>query len=149
MGINTIITNKKANFEYSILDKETVGVKLMGSELKSLRASKVSFEQSFVHIDINTNTVLIKNMYIKNSLNNAYSHGETRDRVLLMTKHQIKKWSKEISLKGNTVIPMKGFFDENNRFKLELGLAKGKKLYDKRADIKEKDIKRDNDRNYN
>lgn len=148
MGINTIITNKKANFEYSILDKETVGVKLMGSELKSLRASKVSFEQSFVHIDINTNTVLIKNMYIKNSLNNAYSHGEIRDRVLLMTKHQIKKWSKEISLKGNTVIPMRGFFDENNRFKLELGLAKGKKLYDKRADIKEKDIKRNNEREW-
>jgi SsrA-binding protein len=82
-------------------------------------------------------------------INSAYSHEEYRDRVLLMTKKQINKWLKELKVKGITIVPSRAFFDKNGRFKIDICLVKGKKLYDKKDTIKDRDIKRDTDRELN
>jgi SsrA-binding protein len=138
-----MITNRDVKFNYHILETETAGIMLMGSEIKSLRLGKANLTEAFIWIDIENNSIYIKNMYIKNELNNAYSHEELRDRKLLMTKKQIFKWHKETSIKGITIIPVKGFFDSKNRFKLEVALGKGKKMYDKRNKIREQDLDRE------
>lgn len=137
------VVNKKAKFDYFILESETAGIILMGSELRPLRTGKVSITEAFIWINIDKNEVWIKNMYIKNELNSAYTHEELRDRKLLLTKKQIKKWGKELINKGITVIPLRGFFDAKNKFKLDIALAKGKNNPDKRNSIKEKDIQRE------
>ncbi len=139
----SIISNNKARFEYHILETEVAGVMLYGSEIKSLREGKAGLAEAFIWIDTVNNAVWIKNMYIKNEINNSYSHGEFRERKLLMTKKQLIKWSQETSTKGVTIVPLKGFFDKKNCFKIEIALAKGKKLYDKRDSIKKKDVERD------
>ncbi len=140
------ISNNKARFEYHIIETEVAGVLLYGSEIKSLREGKAGLAEAFIWIDEENNAVWIKNMYIKNEINNSYSHTEFRERKLLLTKKQLLKWSKETATKGVTIIPLKGFFDARNRFKIEIALAKGKKLYDKRDSIKKKDIERDTQR---
>lgn len=134
-----MIQNKKATYEYFIIEKEIAGIMLEGSELKPLRNARASLSESYIYIDKLTEEVWIKNMYIKNDNNNAYSHNEYRDRKLLMTKKQIKKWLKIMETQRLTIMPLKGFFDAKQHFKIEVFLAKGKKLYDKRSTIKEKD----------
>ncbi len=134
-----MIKNRKATYEYFIIEKEVAGIILMGSEMKPLRENHASIAESYIYIDKLTEEVFIKNMYIKNTNNNAYSHDEYRERKLLMTKKQIRKWLKVMETQKLTIMPLKAFFDNNNRFKVELFLAKGKKLYDKRQDIKAKD----------
>jgi SsrA-binding protein len=141
--MSATITNNKARFEYHIIETETAGVLLYGSELKSLRQGKAGLAEAFIWIDVENKAVWIKNMYIKNELNNAYSHEELRERKLLLTKKQMMKWFAETGTKGVSIIPLKGFFDKNNRFKIEIALAKGKKLYDKRNSIRERDLDRD------
>ena len=140
------INNNKARFEYHIIETEVAGVLLYGSEIKSLRDGKAGIGEAFIWIDTDNNAVWLKNMYIKNEINNSYSHGEFRDRKLLLTKKQLLKWSKESDIKGITIIPLKGFFDAKGLFKIEIALAKGKKLYDKRESIKKKDVERDTQR---
>jgi len=143
MNIKAVISNNKARYEYEFLEQETAGVMLMGSEIKPLTEGKAGLTEAFVWIDIENNAVWIKNMYIKNTNNNAYSHEEYRERKLLMTKKQVVKWSKLVETKGVTIIPIKGFFDNRNKYKIELALAKGKKLFDKRNTIKERDVNKD------
>ena len=143
MEEKTVLSNRKASFDYYISNKEIAGVKLMGSEIKSLFNGKGGISEAFIWIDIENHAVWIKNMYIKNEINNAYSHGEFRERKLLMTKKQIIKWYEESSIKGMTILPLRGFFDYKNKFKIEIGLGKGKKDYDKRNVIKGKDIDKD------
>lgn len=149
MKNETVSSNKKVGYEYFIIETETVGVVLIGSELKPLMDKKCSITEAYIYIDSLTNTVHIKNMYIKNMINSAYSHEEYRDRVLLMTKKQINKWLKELKVKGITIVPSRAFFDKNGRFKIDICLVKGKKLYDKKDTIKDRDIKRDTDRELN
>lgn len=141
-----MIKNKKANFEYFVLETETVGIMLQGSELLALRNGEAHINDAFIFIDIQNNSVWIKNMFIKNNMNNAYSHVELRDRKLLMTKKQIKKWFKELKVTGITIIPLSAYFNKNNKYKLDIALAKGKKTYNKKDQIKEKDIKRQTER---
>lgn len=141
-----MIQNKKASWEYFILETETAGIMLKGSELVSLRNGDANITEAFIFIDALTNSIWIKNMYIQNKSFTSYSHIELRDRKLLMTKKQIKKWVIETKVRGITIIPLKGYFDKNNKFKLDICLAKGKKNYDKKEKIKEKDIKRETDR---
>lgn len=131
--------NRKAKHEYFIIEEEIAGIILKGSELKPLRDNQASISEAYIYIA--DNEIWIKNMYIKNINNNDYSHVELRDRKLLLTKKQIKKWYKRIQTEKLTIVPLSGFFDEKNRFKLKIFLAKGKKLYDKRNSLKEKDIK--------
>lgn len=135
------IKNRRANFDYQILETEVAGVKLMGSELKPLRAGKCSISECYIYIKEDDNSVWIKNMYIKNESNNAYSHEEIRDRRLLMTKKQVKHYIDELQVRGITIVPIKGYFDERQNFKLLIGLAKGKKNYDKKESIKANDAK--------
>jgi SsrA-binding protein len=143
------LTNNKAKFEYHILESEIVGIVLIGSEVSPLKESKASITESFVWIDEDNNSVYIKNMYIKNEINSAYTHEEFRERKLLMTKKQIKKWAKEVATQGVTIVPLRAFFDTRNRLKLEIALCRGKKLYDKRNTLKTRDIERYNQRELN
>lgn len=144
--MKNVVNNKRAYFDYEILDKEIVGVVLLGSELKPLRNGKVSIKESYVFIDTENNCPIIKNMYISEITNTTYVHEETRDRRLLMKKKDVLKWEKKMKSGGITIVALRGFFDEKNRFKLEIGLAKGKKEYDKRqAEKKRSDIKINND----
>jgi SsrA-binding protein len=134
-----MIRNKRAKYDYFVIEEETAGVMLMGSEVKALRDNHASIAEAYVYIDKETQEVWIKGMYIKNTTNNAFSHEEYRDRKLLMTKKQIKKWSKRMEVEHLTIMASSAFFDKNNRFKMNIFLAKGKKLYDKRNSLKEKD----------
>ena len=147
--IKVVASNRDARFSYEILETEVVGIMLMGSELKPLRAGKAGINESYIWIDIEKNSVYIKNMYIKNEMNNAYSHEEFRVRKLLMTKKQITKWFEQASIKGVSIIPLQAYFDEKNRLKLEIALGKGKKMYDKRNSIRDQDVKRDTERELN
>jgi SsrA-binding protein len=138
--INVSVSNKEAYYNYHISDTVVAGIILEGTEIKPMIAGHVTINKSFVTIN-DKNDVIIKNMYIKNVNNNAFSHTEIHDRKLLMTKHQIAKWQKELKIKGTTIVCTKLFYD-GRRFKLELGLARGKKLHDKRDAIKERDLSR-------
>ncbi len=138
-----MILNRKSSYDYYIIETEVAGIILQGSELKSLREGKAGIAEAFIWIDEENLAVYIKNMFIKNEINNAYSHVELRERKLLMTKKQILKWVKESETKGMAIVPLRGFFDKRNKFKIEIALGKGKKLFDKRNVIKEKDVARD------
>jgi len=131
-----ICTNSKAKYEYSILDTYECGIVLFGTEIKSIRASSVNIKDSFA--TIRNNEVFIHNMHIspyeKGNINNK---DPLRTRKLLLHKSEILKISIELRKQGLTLIPISLYF-KDNRVKLELGLAKGKKLYDKRQDIAKK-----------
>lgn len=141
-----IVNNKKAKFDYEILDTEVAGIMLEGSEMKPLRDGKCSISESYIYIDEINNCVIIKNMYIAEDPKSSYSHKENRDRKLLLTKQQIEKWLKKTRSGGITIVPLKGFFNNNNIFKMEIALGKGKKNYDKRNSIRDKNIKREIER---
>ena len=139
-----IATNRKAGFEYFLLDKYQAGIALKGSEVKSIRNSGVVLDDSFVVI--RGTKVLLKNMYIKQyEKTSSFVLDERRDRQLLLNKKEILKLSRELKDIGLTIIPTKIYF-ENNLVKLEICLAKGKKLYDKRDSIKQKELLREKSR---
>lgn len=141
-----VIENRKANFEYIILDKILAGVELMGTEVKSLRESKASISEAYCHI-IN-NEIFIKGMHISDYKEIKHTnHDTTRDRKLLLHKREIGKLSKSIKEKGLTIIPLSVRLSDTGFFKIEIALAKGKKTHDKRESIKEKDIKRELEKN--
>lgn len=140
------IKNRKASFDYHFEDTQVAGIVLTGSEIKSLREGKASLVEGFIFI--NDDEMWVRKMYIAPYENGGYSnHVAVRDRKLLMTKKQIKDWNNIMEVNQSfTIVPVKGFFNKKGIFKLEIALAKGKKNYDKRESIKEKDIKRDLDR---
>ena len=139
-----ISLNRRASFEYFLLDKYIAGIALVGSEVKSLRMGGVSMEDSFVVIR-GTN-VILKNMYIKPyEKTSTFAVDERRDRKLLLNKREILKLDRELKDVGLTIVPTKLFF-EKNLVKIEIVLAKGKKLYDKRESIKQKEILRQKSR---
>ena len=135
-----ICNNKKASFEYFILDKYEAGIKLKGTEIKSIRAGKVSINDAYVVIK--DNKVYILNMFIgKYDFGNIFNHDELRTRELLLNKSEIRKLANKVKLEGLTIVALKAYFKES-LVKIEIGLAKGKKNYDKREVIKERDEKR-------
>lgn len=135
------IRNRKANFEYSFTDKFVAGIQLMGTEIKSIRDSKVSINEAYCFIK--NEEIFIKNMdiaiYEAGSYNN---HEPKRDRKLLLTKTEIKKIIRKMKDKGLTLIPLFLFINEKGYAKIEIGIGKGKKLYDKRDTIKDRDNKK-------
>ena len=145
--MKSITKNKKAYFEYQILDKYTAGIKLQGSEVKSIRAGKVSIIESYCFIS--NDEIFIKGMHVtEHKEGGKYNnHNPTRDRKLLMKKKEIIKLRENISQKGLTIIPLEVILTNTGFLKLEIGLAKGKNLYDKRNSLKEKDLKREIERN--
>lgn len=137
----TEIKNKKAYFDYIVLEEKEAGIALLGTEIKSIRKGSVDLKDSF--ITIKNNEAFILNMYIaKYEEGNIFNHDERRTRKLLLHKSEIKKLKEKVSTEGLTLIPLKIYLKKNYA-KVLVGLCKGKKLYDKRASIKERDLKRE------
>jgi len=140
------IKNKKARFEYEILDTYVAGIQLTGTEIKSIRASKARITESFCEFN-ERGELFVINMYIEEYINgNIYNHKPKSERRLLLNKRELKKLQKEVQNVGLTIIPLKLFLTDNGWAKLQIALCKGKKLYDKRETIKDRDNKRSLDR---
>ena len=138
------IKNKKANFDYFVEETIECGIELKGTEIKSLRKGSGDLKDTFAII--RNNEVFLLNMYIaKYEEGNRFNHAERRSRKLLLHKHEIKKIKEKIEREGYSLVPVKAYLKDNH-VKILLGIAKGKKLYDKRQTIKERDIKRENAR---
>lgn len=141
----TIISNRKARFDYHILETFTAGLVLKGTEVKSLRSGKANLQEAFCYIE--DGEVFVKNMTINEyEQGNIHNHDPQRTRKLLLKKREIKKIKKQLEEKGHTLIPVKLYFSERNLAKMDIALAKGKKLYDKRDTMKERDSQRELDR---
>ena len=145
--INNInIQNKRARYEYEILDQYNAGIVLTGTEIKSIRNSKASISESFCEFNDN-NELFVINMSIEEyDFGTSYNHKPKASRKLLLNKKELNKLNKEVKNSGLTIIPLKLFINEKGFAKIRIALAKGKKLYDKRENIKDRDNKRDLDR---
>ena len=145
MSQDIYIKNKKAYFEYTILDKYTAGIKLLGTEIKSIREGKANLNDAFcTFID---NQLYVRNLHISEySHGSFYNHEAKRDRVLLLHKKELKKLQTRGEEKGLTIVPLAMFISERGFAKLEIGLAQGKKTFDKRETMKERDTKIEMDR---
>lgn len=134
------IRNKKAYFEYHILEEFVAGIKLLGTEIKSIRDGKANINDAFCAF-LN-NQLYVRNMHIAEySHGSFYNHEAKRDRILLLNKKELSKLKAKSEEKGFTIIPLKIFISDRGFAKLVIGLAQGKKLYDKRESIKERDTK--------
>ena len=141
-----IANNKKAYHDYFIEEKYETGIVLHGTEVKSLRMGKCSIKESFVHID--QGEVFIYGMHISPyEKGNIFNKDPLRPKKLLMHRNQIMKLQGQLSEKGYTLVPLQVYF-KDGLAKVEIGLAKGKKLYDKRQDIAKKDQRRENEREF-
>ncbi len=135
-----ISKNKKATFNYFVLEKFRAGIVLVGSEIKAIREGKVNINEGFLRFF--SDELFIVGMHIGNYSNQGYSnHENDRKRKILLHKKELLKISKKVESKGITMVPIQLFFDRN-LVKIEFGLAKGKKQYDKRKSIKDRDIKK-------
>ena len=140
------IQNKKARFEYDFLDTYTAGIQLTGTEIKSIRESKARITESFCEFN-ERGELFVVNMFIEEySHGNFYNHNPKSERRLLLNKRELKKLEKEVKNTGLTIIPLKLFLTDKGWAKLNIALAKGKKLHDKRETLKDRDNKRDLDR---
>lgn len=139
-----ILTNKKARFLYNILDTYEAGMVLKGTEVKSIRQSKVNIQESYAKIENNEVWLINSNISAYESTG-YWGHEPKRKRKLLLNSKEIRKLIEATQEKGLTLIPLKLYF-KNGRAKIEIGVCKGKKIFDKREDISKKDAKRDMDR---
>lgn len=140
-GVKIIARNRKAYHEYEIEDKLEAGLVLRGSEVKSLREGKASIDGAYCDVD-RYGEMLVHNMYIKPyEQASHFNHDPRRTRKLLMHQKEIERWGQAAEREGYTIVPLALYF-RNGWAKLEIGLAKGKKLHDKRQSIKERDTKR-------
>lgn len=138
--MKVICSNKKASFEYFILERFEAGIKLKGTEIKSIRAGKCNINDAY--IIMKNNRPYLLNMFIaKYDHGNIFNHDELRTRELLLHKKECDKLASKIKLEGLTLVALKAYF-EGSLVKIEVGLCKGKKLQDKRETIKERDTKR-------
>lgn len=139
------IKNKRASFEYQFLDTYTAGIVLRGTEIKSIRQQKVNLQDAYCYV--NEDGVFIKNMHISVYDKGTYlNHEPLRERRLLLLKKEINKITKKLDDQGISLIPIKLFITDRGFAKMEIAVAKGKKLFDKRDDLKEKDAKRELER---
>lgn len=139
------IKNKRAEFDYLVIDKYTAGIVLTGTEIKSIRAGKAGLVDTFCYI--HNGEIWVKNMYVAEySLGSYNNHSTRRDRKLLLNKKEIHNLQNETKSPGYTIVPLRLFIDENGRAKLMIALCRGKKEYDKRASLKEKADRREMDR---
>ncbi len=139
------ILNRKAKFEYEFLDKYTAGIKLVGTEIKAIREGKANIAESFC--EFNNNELFVINMHIEEYSHATYfNHSPKSERKLLLNKKELKKLEKEVKNSGLTIIPTRLFINDRGLAKLNIVLARGKKTYDKRETIKDRDNKRTLDR---
>jgi SsrA-binding protein len=139
------IKNKKAKFEFEFLETFTAGLQLSGTEIKSIRNNKASITEAY-GVMFN-HELFLRNMYIADYENGThYNHDTKRDRKLLLNKIELGKLNKKLKNKGLTIVPVKLFISDNGWAKINIALAKGKKIHDKREDLKSKDAQREIDR---
>ncbi len=139
------IKNKRATFDYEIIETFTAGIVLTGTEIKSIRTGKAGLTDTFCFI--NNDEVWVKNMYISEYFYGSYNNHEARrDRKLLLNKKEIERLKKNNDLAGFSIVPLRLFINERGFAKLVIAIAKGKKIYDKRQSIKEREDKRMLDR---
>ncbi len=140
------IKNKKAKFEYEILDTYTAGIVLTGTEIKSIRDGKASIAESFCEFNDRSELFVINMTIQEYSHGNYYNHKPKAERKLLLNRRELKKLEREVNVKGNAIVPLRLFLNEKGLAKLEIALGKGKKLFDKRETLKDRDNKRNLDR---
>lgn len=139
------IKNKRASFEYHLIDRYVAGIQLLGTEIKSIREGKANINDSFCSFF--EDGLYIRNMHIAEySFGSFYNHEAKRDRKLLLTKKELKKLKEKGEEKGFTIVPLRIFISERGFAKVEIALAQGKKDFDKRETIKERETKRELDR---
>jgi SsrA-binding protein len=144
---NINILNKKASYEFSFLDKYVAGLLLTGTEIKSIRLGKANITDGFCVFD--KGELIARNIQINEyDKGTHYNHEPKRDRKLLLNKHELKKLEGALKDQGLTIVPLRLFINEKGWAKLEIALAKGKKLFDKREDIKKKDLQRETARKF-
>lgn len=144
-GVKVIARNKKARFEYDIEDTLETGIKLLGSEVKSVRQGKVSLDGAYCAVD-RDGEMIIHGMYIKPyEQASHFNHEPRRNRKLLMHRREIERWGEAAAQRGYSIVPLELYF-RDGWAKLKIGLGKGKKLHDKRESIKERDTRRRMDR---
>ncbi len=139
------IQNRKASFEFFFLEEYSAGMVLTGTEIKSIREGKVSMADAYCIF--NKGELYVKNLNISKYENGThYNHEPLRERKLLLKRKELKKLESKLTDKGLTIIPTRVYINDSGLAKIDIALAKGKKLYDKRDSIKDKDMKRDQDR---
>lgn len=140
---NINIQNKKARFEFEIIDKLVAGIQLTGTEIKSIRSSKARITESFCEFN-DRGELFVVNMYIEEYIyGHQFNHKPKSERRLLLNKRELRSLRKDVEAKGNTIVPLRLFINDRGFAKLEIALAKGKKTHDKREVIKDRDNKRD------
>ena len=139
------ILNKRARFEYEILEQIEAGIVLTGTEIKALRSSKASITESFCQI-IEGELFIINMSIDEYKLGTFYNHKIRRERKLLLHKRELQKFEKKLKDVGNTIIPLKLYINENGKAKILIAIGRGKKLFDKRESIKDRENKRNLDR---
>ena len=146
MGIKVVANNRKAKHEYFLLDTFEAGIVLKGSEIKSIRAGQLSLAQAYVSVE-NGEAWLINAHIAPYDQASRFNHDPLRKRKLLLHRKQIKKLHENVRQKGETIVPLRVYL-KDGKAKVEIALAKGKKHYDKRAEIAKRDAQREMDRNY-
>ena len=140
------INNRKAKYDYNILEEIECGIELVGTEVKSIRNGSVNLKDSYAIIK-NGEAYLLNTHISLYEEGNIFNHEETRTRKLLLHKKEIKKIAQAIEVQGLTIVPLKLYLSSNNKLKVLIGVCRGKKNYDKRESIKERDIKREVSKN--
>lgn len=144
--VKILAKNRKARFQYSVEDTIECGIALKGTEVKSMREAKFSFTDAFA--EIRDTSVILQNLHINlYKFGNINNHDPDRKRRLLLHKDQIKRLKRKVDEKGYTLVPL-SFLLKNGLVKVELGVCKGKKMYDKREDIKTRDLQRETQREF-
>lgn len=144
---NTInIKNKRARFEYELQDKFTAGIVLAGTEIKAIREGRASISESFCEFNDNGELFVINMQIDEYSHASHFNHKPKAERKLLLQKRELKKLGKEVKTSGLTIVPLRVFINDRGLAKMQIAIAKGKKLYDKRETIKDRDNKRNLDR---
>ena len=146
MQKNINIKNKRARFEYELLDTYVAGIVLSGTEIKSIRLGKASISESFCEFNDKGELFVINMQVDEYAHGSHYNHRPKAERKLLLNKQELKKLHKEVKASGLTIVPLSLFINDRGLAKMKIALAKGKKLYDKRETIKERDTKRNLDR---
>ena len=142
---NINIKNRKASFEYELIERLTAGIQLTGTEIKSVRNGKVSLNDAYCQFY--AGELYAKNIHISEyELGTCNNHPAKRDRKLLLTKKELNKWERKLKESGLTIVPVRLFINDRGLAKLEIALARGKKMYDKRETLKQKDSHREMER---
>ena len=142
---NINIKNRKVTFEYELIERFVAGMKLMGTEIKSIRNGKANLSDSYCQFY--NGELFVKSLHISEyEMGTHYNHEAKRDRKLLLNRKELQKLEKKVKESGFTIVPIRLFVNDRGLAKLEIALARGKKVYDKRETLKQKDAQRDMDR---